>query len=64
MNNEVQEAILGSLVGGVLTFVATYFVELKKDREKRSNGVCKGTEKYDSKLTPLDSQNLGRTAIK
>ncbi|MBX9768032.1 MAG: hypothetical protein K2X47_12235 [Bdellovibrionales bacterium] len=35
MNNEVQAALYGAVVGGILTFAVTYFIEIKKDREKR-----------------------------
>lgn len=39
MNSEVQAALYGAVVGGVLTFIATYFIELKKEREKRKVAI-------------------------
>lgn len=40
MSTEVQAALYGAIVGGILTFIATYFVELKKGREKRKVAVA------------------------
>lgn len=39
MSNEVQAALYGAIVGGILTSIATYFIEFKKGREKRKVAV-------------------------